>query len=541
MKKLGAILILAMCSSALAQNLTSVSATKIQGNDGTPLANGQICFLMTDGNDQPVSVQGGGGGQITKAPVCKAVTNGGITTFNIFSTTATSPANTGYRITVKDTNTSTLVIVDKLVSISGASFNFDNYTPTVGAVLAPLTGTAVSGNLSVTGNISATGTVSATNIPAFFITTLQDSTVALTQRSTLNFQQGLKAKDNAPSTRTDVSANPPALLNAVTFSATPQFDCALGNIQKIILTANVTSSTILNCSAGMEVAYEICQDATGGRTFVPPANLNQWATIPSGINACSVQIYFFETATVAYPDMMPGLTGDVTSTPGTVATTLANSGVSAGTCGEVVVDAKGRTTTCTAINATARGGTGQNSTAVFPTTGNVLTDVNTFAVQGKSFTGAASGNTMEVLNFQGTLAAVVGTGADANLFTFTIPANTIAAGKGFVVSTCFKHTTGTASVTYKIKLGATTIFGGVASTDSTNDICFESDMSNNIGVQNAQTGRNYPIIIGTAITAAGGVTTAAENTANSLALAVTFAVAATDQVTPKFFKVSLRQ
>lgn len=68
-------------------------------------------------------------------------------------------------------------------------------------------------------------------------------------------------------------------INAVTFSATPTFDRALGKVQTITLTANVTSSTFQNCVAGQTVIFDIIENGTGGWTFVAPANLHGFGAI----------------------------------------------------------------------------------------------------------------------------------------------------------------------------------------------------------------------------------------------------------------------
>lgn len=107
----------------------------------------------------------------------------------------------------------------------------------------------------------------------------------------------------------------------VTFSATPTFDANKANAFKLTLTGNVTSSTLINADAGQELIFDICQDGTGGRTFVPPTNVLNWSTISSTASTCSVQFYTFD-GTNALPDMMPGLTGDVTSSPGSTTTTV---------------------------------------------------------------------------------------------------------------------------------------------------------------------------------------------------------------------------
>jgi len=83
-------------------------------------------------------------------------------------------------------------------------------------------------------------------------------------------------------------------LNTVTFSATPTFDASLGNTQKITLTDNVTSSTLSNATAGQTINFIICQDATGGRTFVWPTNVLGGMTIGATLSKCSAQNFIFD-------------------------------------------------------------------------------------------------------------------------------------------------------------------------------------------------------------------------------------------------------
>jgi hypothetical protein len=112
-------------------------------------------------------------------------------------------------------------------------------------------------------------------------------------------------------------------LLTLTFSATPVFDLSLGQVQKITLTGNVTSSTLTNPQTGQKFELIVCQDSTGGRTFVPPSNVLQWLTVPTTASSCTARFYVYDGSN-AYPDMIPGLTGDVTSIFGTSATTLVN-------------------------------------------------------------------------------------------------------------------------------------------------------------------------------------------------------------------------
>lgn len=164
-------------------------------------------------------------------------------------------------------------------------------------------------------------------------------------------------------------------------------------------------------------------------------------------------------------------------------------------------------------------------------------------IGGMSLNQAASGNAVTLLNSQGPLAAVIGNATDLTLYTFTIPANTIGAGKGIRVKQVSKHTTGSGLVTYKLKLGATTLDTlaltsnvGVADDDRTWHIM------NNAGVQNAQsfTRLSFDVVTAT-LTPFTTDGTSAENTVNALVLTVTMNAANTEQVTPKQWIVELIQ
>jgi len=312
----GAQLLLAI--NAQAQNWTTVTATNITDLNQQKLAAGQLCFMATDQNDNPVSVGVGGGGQVVRRQYCSQVTAGVVTTFTVPNPTNTLPAGVYYRVTVRDSSTGQEVLRYTQVSFTGASFNFDTYAPINLGTPAPLSGNAVTGNLSVSGNVSATGTVTASNIPASILQQVFDSGTGLTQRTALNCMAGIKCADNAGTARTDVRLG---TLATVAFSATPIFDASTASTFKLTLTGNVTSSTLTNAVAGEPLAFEICQDATGGRTFVPPANVQGWLPIASAASACSLEVFYYD-GTNAQPDLLAGLAGDVTSSPGSTATTV---------------------------------------------------------------------------------------------------------------------------------------------------------------------------------------------------------------------------
>lgn len=73
-----------------------------------------------------------------------------------------------------------------------------------------------------------------------------------------------------------------------TFSATPTIPSAKAAINgcwRMILTANVTSSTITAGVDGQTIVLQLVQDATGSRTFAWPANVTNPPTIASAANA----------------------------------------------------------------------------------------------------------------------------------------------------------------------------------------------------------------------------------------------------------------
>jgi len=83
---------LSLTFTVFAQNLATVTATNISDVGGNKLASGQLCFLATDQNDNPISFQVGGGGQIIRRPFCSTVTAGVASTFNGPNPATTSPS-----------------------------------------------------------------------------------------------------------------------------------------------------------------------------------------------------------------------------------------------------------------------------------------------------------------------------------------------------------------------------------------------------------------------------------------------------------------
>lgn len=88
------------------------------------------------------------------------------------------------------------------------------------------------------------------------------------------------------------SMNRIVVVNTVSFSATPAFNLALGDGQKITLTADVTSSTVSNLVAGMTITFTIIQDGTAGHAFAWPTNV-KGGMVTSGATANQVSTQTF--------------------------------------------------------------------------------------------------------------------------------------------------------------------------------------------------------------------------------------------------------
>jgi hypothetical protein len=114
----------------------------------------------------------------------------------------------------------------------------------------------------------------------------------------------------------------------------------------------------------------------------------------------------------------------------------------------------------------------------------------------------------------------------------------IGSGKGFRVSWSLLHVTGTASVTYKLILGSSTVTGW-----STADVSFQHNGTHEIinqpGVQNAQNSRNT--VLTNIVQVLNANPTLTENTANPITIKLTFNVANTDQVQGNFWLIELIQ
>lgn len=96
--------------------------------------------------------------------------------------------------------------------------------------------------------------------------------------------------------------NDPALLTTtvtnISYVATPVFDASVSSTFKITLTGNVTSSTLINVSAGQILYFIVCQDGAGAHTFVWPTNTVGAKTVDPTASACTTQTFIYDTVAV---------------------------------------------------------------------------------------------------------------------------------------------------------------------------------------------------------------------------------------------------
>lgn len=95
-------------------------------------------------------------------------------------------------------------------------------------------------------------------------------------------------------------------LETVAFSATPTFSAIIGR-SRIVLTANVTSSTLASGTDGAHKCFTIVQGSTAF-TFVWPTNVKNGMTIGTTINLRNVQCFNYSSADTLWLAEGPGST-----------------------------------------------------------------------------------------------------------------------------------------------------------------------------------------------------------------------------------------
>lgn len=93
----------------------------------------------------------------------------------------------------------------------------------------------------------------------------------------------------------------------VAYSATPVFDASHGNTFEIVLTGNVTSSTVINLVPGQGLRFIVKQDATGGHAFPQPtvpatAGTVPLAAIDTAASKINIQRFIVDSGSNVYVD-----------------------------------------------------------------------------------------------------------------------------------------------------------------------------------------------------------------------------------------------
>jgi hypothetical protein len=128
-----------------------------------------------------------------------------------------------------------------------------------------------------------------------------------------------------------------ASYTTVTFSSTPTFTAVSTTADSwtMTLTGNVSSSTLTGATTGEILTFNLCQDGTGSRTFVPPANVLNMGTIGSTASSCSHQTFVFDGTNAQALGVMiiTGVAGSSITMPGSTSgsTVVQPQAIAAGT------------------------------------------------------------------------------------------------------------------------------------------------------------------------------------------------------------------
>ena len=150
--------------------------------------------------------------------------------------------------------------------------------------------------------------------------------------------------------------------------------------------------------------------------------------------------------------------------------------------------------------------------------------------------GGTAANNITLLNAQGPVSAITGNGSAQVMYTYSLPASTVATLKGIRVSAAWLHT-GSASVAYNMTLNGQAIA-------SASNTCAGGSQAWQISVLNtaAATGVTHSMFgCGSAPQSGSAVISSGLAWSSAQTLQITFSVANTDSVTPEYWTVELLQ
>lgn len=162
---------------------------------------------------------------------------------------------------------------------------------------------------------------------------------------------------------------------------------------------------------------------------------------------------------------------------------------------------------------------------------------NTDNITNAILTGSSNANSVTLLNLQISTGTLTGNSSDQTLWTYTLPANTLGAGKCLTVKAFFSSPSSTSTV-FKIFFGSATTLNVTTGASS---VILKADVNicNNPGVTNSQTWAVDSFTIGNLEFATTG-TSAIDTTANQV-VKMTFNNASPNTTLGALWKVSLDQ
>jgi hypothetical protein len=154
-------------------------------------------------------------------------------------------------------------------------------------------------------NVTLWGNDVITPAGTYYVITILDDQGNILQSGAYEFTGTLSA-DLSTLAQIFPSATSSVMGSEVTLqaTATPSFNCGLVNGPVefyLVLTENVTSSTLLTNFAGQIVMFRLQQNATGGWTFAWPPNVKNPGTVDSAPNSVTSQAFYVAGNGNAYP------------------------------------------------------------------------------------------------------------------------------------------------------------------------------------------------------------------------------------------------
>lgn len=212
------------------------------------------------------------------------------------------------------------------------------------------------------------------------------------------------------------------------------------------------------------------------------------------------------------------------------ATTVNKVTITTPATGSTLTVADGKT--LTASNSLTFAGV-DGTTQTFQASDTIVGRATTDTLTNKTFTGASSGNSVTAISagLADNSGAITGNGAAQNVFSFTLPANTLQANKAIRIHVVALQGGATNASVMAFNFGATNLSLGTITSAGANTFIADIYVKNKSGVTNAQT-ISADVFLGGSTVGAFQTTASAVDTTAGVAITITFNVANTTTMTP---------